>query len=189
MREFFMNRPLLDFKKQIWYNEGKEALIVKLLIVRHGDPDYELDSLTETGKREAKLLAERLKDEKIDYVYSSPLGRAKLTCEIAAKSMGKEKEIGSLEVGKKADIIIIDCHQPHLAPWGVMPVQRIVNHATGADVSHTIVDGKVVMENRKLTMADENKIISDAEKAFDLMCKRSGVLDYAVENNKLWQVK
>ena len=103
--------------------------------------------------------------------------------------MGKEKEIGSLEVGKKADIIIIDCHQPHLAPWGVMPVQRIVNHATGADVIHTIVDGKVVMENRRLTMADENKIINDAEKAFELMCKRSGVLDYAVENNKLWQVK
>ena len=107
----------------------------------------------------------------------------------AAKAMGKEKEIGSLEVGKKADIIIIDCHQPHLAPWGVMPVQRIVNHATGADVSHTIVDGKVVMENRRLTMADENKIINDAEKAFELMCNRSGVLGYAVDNNKLWQIK
>ena len=66
---------------------------MRILIIRHGDPDYELDSLTEKGKREAKLLAERLKDEKIDYVYSSPLGRAKLTCEIAAKAMGKEKEI------------------------------------------------------------------------------------------------
>lgn len=107
----------------------------------------------------------------------------------AAKAMGKEKEIGSLEIGKNADAIIINCRQPHLAPWGVMPVQRIVNHAEGGDVSHTIVGGKVIMENRVLTQTSEEQIISDAEKAFDLMCERSGVLDYAVENERLWQIK
>ncbi len=66
---------------------------MRILIVRHGDPDYELDSLTEKGRREATLLAERLKKEKLDYIYSSPLGRAKLTCEYTAKAMGREKDI------------------------------------------------------------------------------------------------
>ncbi len=66
---------------------------MRILIVRHGDPDYERDTLTEKGHREAALLAEKLKKEKIDYFYSSPLGRAKHTCDYTAKAMGREKEV------------------------------------------------------------------------------------------------
>ncbi len=66
---------------------------MRILIVRHGDPDYARDSLTEKGRREAALLAEKLKKEKLDYLYTSPLGRAKLTCEYTAKAMGREKDI------------------------------------------------------------------------------------------------
>ncbi len=66
---------------------------MRILIVRHGDPDYERDTLTEKGHREAKLLAEKLKKEKIDYFYSSPLGRAKDTCAYVAKAHGKEEEV------------------------------------------------------------------------------------------------
>ena len=53
---------------------------MRLLIIRHGDPDYARDNLTEKGKREAKLLSEMLAKDKIDYLYCSPLGRAKATC-------------------------------------------------------------------------------------------------------------
>ncbi len=66
---------------------------MRILIVRHGDPDYVNDSLTEKGRREAALLAQKLKKEKLDYIYSSPLGRAKLTCEYTAKEIGREKEV------------------------------------------------------------------------------------------------
>ena len=52
---------------------------MRLLIIRHGDPDYEHDSLTEKGKKEAKLLADYLEKEKIDYFYVSSYGRAKET--------------------------------------------------------------------------------------------------------------
>ena len=52
---------------------------MRLLLIRHGDPDYEHDSLTETGKIEAQLLAERMRKEKIDDWYVSPLGRARRT--------------------------------------------------------------------------------------------------------------
>ena len=66
---------------------------MRILIIRHGDPDYEHDSLTEKGHKEAAYLAERLKNEKIDYIYSSPLGRAYETCMYTAKAMGREKEV------------------------------------------------------------------------------------------------
>mgnify|MGYP004444645555 CR=1 FL=1 len=52
---------------------------MKLLIVRHGDPDYSIDSLTEKGWKEARYLSEKLGSMKIDYAYVSPLGRAKDT--------------------------------------------------------------------------------------------------------------
>ena len=52
---------------------------MKLLLIRHGDPDYEKDSLTEKGFREAALLADRLNKINIDYYYVSPFGRAKDT--------------------------------------------------------------------------------------------------------------
>ena len=52
---------------------------MRLLFIRHGEPDYEKDSLTEKGFREAEYLAEYLADVKIDACYVSPLGRAKDT--------------------------------------------------------------------------------------------------------------
>ena len=52
---------------------------MKILIIRHGEPDYERDSLTEKGWREASLLADRLCETKIDAFFVSPLGRARDT--------------------------------------------------------------------------------------------------------------
>lgn len=66
---------------------------MRLLIIRHGDPDYEHDTLTEKGRREAALLAERLAKEKIDYIYASPLGRAKDTCMYTARRIGMEDKV------------------------------------------------------------------------------------------------
>ena len=84
---------------------------MRILIIRHGDPDYAHDTLTEKGRREATLLAQRLSKEKIDYIYSSPLGRAKDTCMYTAKALGKEK-----------DVVIKDWLQefgaPHTLPSG-----------------------------------------------------------------------
>ena len=63
---------------------------MRLLIIRHGDPDYALDSVTEKGSREADLLAERLSKLAIDAVYLSPLGRARRTAAPYLKLSGKE---------------------------------------------------------------------------------------------------
>lgn len=63
---------------------------MKILFVRHGDPDYELDSLTQKGDVEAKLLAERISKLKVDQFYVSPLGRAKRTAMYTLDKMGRE---------------------------------------------------------------------------------------------------
>ncbi|MBD5132794.1 MAG: histidine phosphatase family protein [Clostridiales bacterium] len=55
---------------------------MQLVFIRHGDPDYDIDGLTDIGKMQAKALAEYLKNEKFDAVYASPLGRALLTAKV-----------------------------------------------------------------------------------------------------------
>ena len=63
---------------------------MKLIFIRHADPDYENDSLTEAGMREAEALISRIPKMNGDYFYVSPLGRAKKTCEIAMRDVDKE---------------------------------------------------------------------------------------------------
>lgn len=66
---------------------------MRILIIRHGDPDYVNDCLTERGKLEAESLASFLKNEKIDHYYMSPLGRAMETASYTLKAKGCEAEI------------------------------------------------------------------------------------------------
>ena len=66
---------------------------MKLLIVRHGDPNYAIDSLTETGWKEAELLSHRLGKLDVKACYCSPLGRAKDTAAASLKALGMEAEI------------------------------------------------------------------------------------------------
>lgn len=64
-----------------------------LYIIRHGDPIYEIDSLTERGKLQAEAVGKRMFDAKIDRIFSSPLGRAKATAEPACRLLGLEMTI------------------------------------------------------------------------------------------------
>ena len=64
-----------------------------LYIVRHGDPIYETDSLTERGKKQAEAVGKRMYDAKIDRIFSSPMGRARETADPACRMLGIEKSI------------------------------------------------------------------------------------------------
>ena len=66
---------------------------MKLLIIRHGDPDYAKDSLTEKGKREAELLSERISRMDIKEFYVSPLGRARDTANVTLAKMNRTAEV------------------------------------------------------------------------------------------------
>ena len=65
---------------------------MKLLIIRHGDPDYGKDSLTERGWKEAELLAQRMEQLEIAAFYVSPLGRARDTASVTLRRMGRSAE-------------------------------------------------------------------------------------------------
>lgn len=65
---------------------------MKLLIIRHGDPDYENDSLTDIGWAEAELLSKRMEKLDVKAFYVSPLGRAKATASVTLRAMNREAE-------------------------------------------------------------------------------------------------
>lgn len=93
---------------------------MRLLIIRHGDPDYSIDSLTEKGKREVQLLKDRLSKLDVKAVYCSPLGRARDTAEPTLKALGKTAEIcGWLE--EFSGYIIDPKTGERRIPWDLKP--------------------------------------------------------------------
>lgn len=80
-----------------------------------------------------------------------------------AKALGLEKTVGSLEVGKKADIILIDFRKPHLTPIHD-PYANIVYSARGSDADTVIVNGKLLMEGRKVKTLDEQEVMQKAQR-------------------------
>jgi 5-methylthioadenosine/S-adenosylhomocysteine deaminase len=88
-----------------------------------------------------------------------------------AKALGLADKISSLEIGKRADLILIDFSKPHLKPLHDV-FASLVYSAHGSDVDTVIVDGKIVMENRCVKTLDETSIIREAEKtASDLLTR------------------
>lgn len=80
----------------------------------------------------------------------------------AARALGLAGETGSLESGKKADIIVLDTRKPHLTPMYNV-YSHLVYAASGHDVVHTIVDGVPVVKDGKLTSFDLDKAIDDMQ--------------------------
>jgi 5-methylthioadenosine/S-adenosylhomocysteine deaminase len=78
-----------------------------------------------------------------------------------AKALGLEKLIGSLEVGKKADIIVLDTNRPHLTPL-YNPYSHLVYAAKGNDVTHSVIDGRLVLEERNLLSLELKDVLRRA---------------------------
>ncbi|HHY10612.1 MAG TPA: amidohydrolase [Firmicutes bacterium] len=98
----------------------------------------------------------------------------------AAEALGIEESVGSLEVGKKADIILFDFDRPHLWPYLTGErnniVEQIVYSANGADVHTTIVDGKVLMENREVKTLCRQEIFAKSQKMLKRLCVGAGLI-------------
>lgn len=94
---------------------------MRIILIRHGDPDYEHDTLTEKGIREAKLLAKRVaKWENITQFYCSPLGRAQKTASYSLDAVGREAV--TYEWMKEFTYFIDDpVTGRHGVPWDLMP--------------------------------------------------------------------
>ena len=87
---FLKSMVFLKMESMKRYDKNQGATAMKLLIIRHADPDYTIDSLTPAGWQEAELLSERLTKENIKSFYVSPLGRAKDTASLTLKKLGQE---------------------------------------------------------------------------------------------------
>lgn len=95
----------------------------------------------------------------------------------AARAIGMDHEIGSLEKGKKADIAIIDMRKPHLTPnW--MPVHRLIHQVLGSDVDTVIVDGKILMEDGKVLTANMHEALAFGEAEARALVARAGLQNH-----------
>lgn len=96
-----------------------------------------------------------------------------------ARALQWEREIGSLEVGKKADLIVVDCARSNWAPLHDFSlVSTLVYSGEGADVEAVIIDGRVVMADRKITTVDVEAVTARAQQVAAALVRR---LPYRIE--------
>ena len=88
-----------------------------------------------------------------------------------ARALGLEDEIGTVEVGKKADLILIDTNSANMVPDSSNLSSNIIYSANGSNVDTTICNGQILMENKKLTTLDEQDIYKKAREALDELKK------------------
>lgn len=113
-----------------------------------------------------------------------PIGKALAMCTIdAARALGMQDRIGSLEPGKLADIVTMDLRRPHLYPPN-MPLHRLVCFANGNDVTNVMVGGEMVLEQGRAMRVDENDILADAAREAAMMIDRiNGAADLALPHD------
>jgi 5-methylthioadenosine/S-adenosylhomocysteine deaminase len=128
-----------------------------------------LDMFTEM--RTAALLQKVLQGPEV-----LPAGRTLRMATIdGAHALGLEKEIGSIEVGKRADVIVVDLNRPHSSPRPDDVVSALVYSAQPSDVRATIIDGQIVMREGKLLTLDEASVIEEANREARSLAERAGL--------------
>jgi cytosine/adenosine deaminase-related metal-dependent hydrolase len=91
-----------------------------------------------------------------------------------ARALGLEREIGSIEVGKRADLVALDLSGPHAQPADAEIVSRLVYAARAADVRHVVVDGRVVVRGGRLITADLGEIRDKSNEAARRLRRAAG---------------
>jgi 5-methylthioadenosine/S-adenosylhomocysteine deaminase len=91
-----------------------------------------------------------------------------------ARATGREREIGSIEAGKRADLQLVDRNRPHMTP-AVDPWSALVYSARGTDVRMVMVDGEILVRDFALTRADPAEVAAEARTAAAELCRRAGL--------------
>lgn len=89
-----------------------------------------------------------------------------------ARAMGLDEEIGSIEVGKKADLVVVDFQQPHLCPV-INPIGNLVHTGQGRDVKHVFVDGRMIVEDGRALFVDEAQVMREAQETAAALWERA----------------
>jgi 5-methylthioadenosine/S-adenosylhomocysteine deaminase len=110
------------------------------------------------------LLTERIRrDDPFPGVRPQPEDMLEDATLGGARAVNQEKLLGSLEVGKKADLLVLDTQRAHLVPAGRI-VSAWIHNGQPADIESVMVDGQFVMRNRKVLTMDEDRIVAEADK-------------------------
>ncbi|MDU8913923.1 amidohydrolase family protein [Aestuariicoccus sp. MJ-SS9] len=104
----------------------------------------------------------------------------------AARALGLEADLGSLETGKKADIVLVDMRKPHLTPPD-MPLHAVTHFANAADVDSLIVDGRVVLCNRVSQTLDPETVMAEAADCARRAIDAAGLALLRHEHEGLWR--
>ncbi len=115
---------------------------------------------------EMDMAAKLHKANRLDPTVMAAATVLKMATIDGARALGLDHRIGSLEVGKQADLIVIDTRKPHLTPM-YHPISHLVYAVGGGDVSASIVNGRVVMKDRQLLDLDLEKVMADARQIAD----------------------
>lgn len=128
--------------------------------------------------QEMRLAAIIHKPESAHHSADPTLVPAETVLEMAtingARALGLESEIGSLEVGKKADFVALDMRKVELQPW-YSAVSAVVYTCTGRDVELVVVDGKIVVDDGKLVTVNEKEVWTEASKRGKEVVERAGL--------------
>ncbi len=92
-----------------------------------------------------------------------------------AKALGLENQIGSLEIGKRADILVVNLNTLHSTPNARDLVSALVYSAQTTDVQSVVIDGEIVMRDRELLTLDENAVVAEAAREIKELITRAGI--------------
>jgi cytosine/adenosine deaminase-related metal-dependent hydrolase len=92
----------------------------------------------------------------------------------AARALGMADRIGSIEVGKQADLILVDLRKPHLYPPN-MPLYRLACFAVGSDVDTVIVGGRILMQGRQVLTVEPDAVLEQARIETEKALARTGL--------------
>jgi 5-methylthioadenosine/S-adenosylhomocysteine deaminase len=98
-----------------------------------------------------------------------------MACRGGAAAFGQAELIGSLEVGKKADVVLVDLNTPRAMPVH-RPQSALVYNASAGEVDTVIVDGQILMRDREILCVDEEALLAEARDACSRLFERAGVV-------------
>jgi cytosine/adenosine deaminase-related metal-dependent hydrolase len=103
----------------------------------------------------------------------------------AARALGLDDQIGSLEAGKRADVILVDLDRPHLTPDSTVP-RLLAFYVNGNDVRTVLVDGQILMQDRQVRSVDEGAVLRMAREATARAFSRFDVAPYLETDDNFW---
>lgn len=110
------------------------------------------------------LLTERIRrDDEMPGLRPQPEDVLEDATQGGARAVGQAKRLGSLEIGRKADLLVVDTQRAHLVPAGRI-VSAWIHNGQPSDIESVMVDGQFIMRNRKVLTMDEDAVVAEADR-------------------------